>query len=413
MAFKATNNTFADLAVIDRLKSVNSFLKEIESIVDFDKLKPILSKNGIGNKSAVGVKAYPNTTMFKILMLQKFYNLSDKAVEESLYTNLLFMSFTGISLEDNVPDDTTICRFRNSLIDNQLHDKLFININKQLSEQGLIVNTGKAILIDATLIKSENNKVKNKSKDIRTEDNLKTDDLNKELDIEIEQELAKDSPSSKKVTRLIKKKEYHSKTLKNKELDQMQGIDSKDIAVSQKIIMQNEDSYDQDNKIDQEVRTGYQAGKKEYATGYKAHIAVDEKSGAILKPTVTFANTSDISTVEGFIESIKGIESLYADKAYKSEKIDQLLETKGITNNICKKETKNMSKQNRTEQREAEKPKHKVRSKVEHGFARIKREMKGHTTRFTGLVRNSMNFTITCIAANLKLFAHQQQRLER
>ena len=74
-----------------------------------------------------GVKAYDNVLMFKILLLQKYYNLSDKAVEEALYTNILFMKFVGLSLEDNAPDDTTICRFRNSLIKNSL---LYLNLGE-------------------------------------------------------------------------------------------------------------------------------------------------------------------------------------------------------------------------------------------------------------------------------------------
>ncbi len=54
------------------------------------------------------MKAYDNVMMFKIVLLQKYYNLSDKAVEESLCVNLLFMKFTGSGIEESVPDDATI-----------------------------------------------------------------------------------------------------------------------------------------------------------------------------------------------------------------------------------------------------------------------------------------------------------------
>ena len=63
--------------------------------------------------------------------------------------------------------------------------------------------------------------------------------------------------------------------------------------------------------------------------------------------------------------------------------------------------------------REEEKPKHRIRAKVEHSFALIKTQMKQSTTKFIGLVRNNMNFTITCLAANLKLFAHKQIRMRK
>lgn len=70
--------------------------------------------------------------MFKILLIQKFYNLSDKKAEQGLNVNLLYLRFVGMSTEDLAPDSTTIGRFRNSLIKNKLYDKLFENVNKQL-----------------------------------------------------------------------------------------------------------------------------------------------------------------------------------------------------------------------------------------------------------------------------------------
>ena len=72
-----------------------------------------------------------------------------------------------------------------------------------------------------------------------------------------------------------------------------------------------------------------------------------------------------------------------------------------------------MSDEDRKNQREDEKPKHKVRAKVEHSFALIKTQMQQSKTRFIGLLRNNMNFTITCVAANLKLFAHKRIRAQK
>ena len=72
-----------------------------------------------------------------------------------------------------------------------------------------------------------------------------------------------------------------------------------------------------------------------------------------------------------------------------------------------------MIDKDRIKLREEEKSKHKIRAKVEHSFALIKTQMKQSTTRFIGLVRNNMNFTITCIAANLKLFTHKKIRAQK
>jgi IS5 family transposase len=249
LAFKDTSNTFSDIAVTSRLEKVNSFLKQIDSIIDFEKLRPILNKNGIGTKNIVGVKAYDNVLMFKVLLLQKYYNLSDKAVEEALCINLLFMSFVGISLEHSVPDDTTICRFRNSLLKNKLYDKLFDHINKQLEDKKLIAKRGKSVLVDATLIKSENTQIKNKSIEQRKEDKPKVQTHNDKLDVLLEEELKSKKPSKKKIKSLLKAKEYNSRTLKNKEIDDEQKIDTTKIKTSQDIIENEEDSYNHMKKM--------------------------------------------------------------------------------------------------------------------------------------------------------------------
>ena len=414
MAFKQSSNSFTDSVADARIEYIDSFLKELDNIIDFNKLRPILKKNGIGSKNICGVKAYDSVMMFKILLLQKFYDLSDEKAEQGVNVNLLYMRFVGLSLDELAPDSTTIGRFRNSLIKNRLYDKLFDNVNKQLENAGLIATGGKDVLIDATLSISNNNTIKNKNKEQKSETRKKIEADNKAIDMLIQEELEKKKPSPKKVSRLMKKKAYNSKTLKNEELDEIQDIDTKDIQTSKDIIEKEEDSYDHKNKVDKDIRTGYQAGKKQYATGYKNHIATDAESGAILKPITTFANTSDISTIDTFVEELgSDIKSLGADKAYKSQAVDELLKEKEIENNVCLKETNKMSDEARKNQREDEKPKHKVRAKVEHTFALIKTIMKQSHTRFTGLLRNNLNFTITCIAANLKLFAHKKIKAQK
>lgn len=51
MAFRNSNQSFSDLSVDTRLEHIDSFLKEIDNIINFNKLRPILNKNGIGTKN--------------------------------------------------------------------------------------------------------------------------------------------------------------------------------------------------------------------------------------------------------------------------------------------------------------------------------------------------------------------------
>ena len=413
MAFKDTNNTFSDIAITSRLQKVNSFLKEIDSIINFEKLRSILNKNGRGGRNATGSPAYDNVLMFRILLVQKYYNLSDQSMEDALYVNLLFIRFVGLSLEDSVPDESTIGRFRNSLLKNKLDDKLFNAVNKQLEDNNFIAKEGKSVLVDASLIKSENTQINNKTKEQKSVDKIEVQTTNNKLDIQINEELKEKKPSKKKIKKLLNAKEYNSRTMKNAGLDILQNIDTKDVKTSIEIIENEEDSYNNKSKIDTEIRIGYQSSKKQYTQGYKVHIASDEASGLILKASTTFANTSDIDVLKPFIESIPDVKAYYADKAYKSKEIDELLESKDIENMICLKEKQTMSDEDRKAQREDEKQKHKIRAKVEHRFADLKVQMKGGTTRFIGLVRNNMNFIISCMAANLRLIAYRQMNLRK
>ena len=407
MAFRESMGSFSDLSVDKRLENVTSFLKEIESVIDFKKLRPILSKNGIGTKNSCGNKAYDSLIMFKILLLQKFYALSDEEAELAVKTNILYMSFTGLSLDDPSPDASTIGRFRQSLMANKLYDELFNSVNKQLEDKGLMFRSGRTIIVDATLIQSDNISITKASKDERSEKAKKIDALNAKIDEEIQIELAKPKPSSKKISRLLKKKEHNSRTLKNSEIDEKHAVDSKELETSRDIINHEKDSYNHKDRHDKEVRTGKHSSRVEYITGYKHHVAVDATSGLIADVTTTFANTPESATLEGFIDTLNA-DTTYADKAYASKEIDTMLEEKKVVNKICQKETKGMSDEEKHIHRENQKPISKVRAKVEHAIGTFKFEMKHKKARYIGLLRNHIDFVFLALASNLKTLAHRQ-----
>jgi len=122
------------------------------------------------NNNPMGEKAWPPLVMFKILLLQSFYNLSDPACEKQLARDLLFRRFVNLSLTDPVPDHSTIWRFRNTLNKNGILQKLLDNINHQLNSQGLIIKNGQASIIDATVIQAKNNRPNKNAKGENTQD---------------------------------------------------------------------------------------------------------------------------------------------------------------------------------------------------------------------------------------------------
>jgi len=100
--------------------------------------------------------------MFKILILQRYYNLSDDQTEYQINDRMSFMRFLNLRISDDIPDSKTIWHFTERLTDLELVKDLFALFGKQLEELGLIVNEGK--IIDASFVeapKQRNGKDKN------------------------------------------------------------------------------------------------------------------------------------------------------------------------------------------------------------------------------------------------------------
>ena len=65
---------------------------------------------------------------------------------------LSWRRFVGLGLQDAVPDETTLVRFRQRLRAHGLHENLLALVNRQLQTQGLILKT--CTLVDATLLQA-------------------------------------------------------------------------------------------------------------------------------------------------------------------------------------------------------------------------------------------------------------------
>jgi IS5 family transposase len=77
--------------------------------------------------------------------------LSDPGVEDAIYDRNSFQKFLSIDiLTESVPDETTICNFRNLLHKHALFEKILVTINEHLERKGLLMKEGTAV--DATLI---------------------------------------------------------------------------------------------------------------------------------------------------------------------------------------------------------------------------------------------------------------------
>ena len=124
------------------------FLMRINQLIDFSPIEKALE----GLYKQGGRPAYPPLVLFKILLLERFYNLSDVQVVQHLRYNFLFMKFVGITLSDDPPDDTTLVKFRNRIENAKILSNGLYYINRQLEKRGLIIKQG--AVIDGTLIQA-------------------------------------------------------------------------------------------------------------------------------------------------------------------------------------------------------------------------------------------------------------------
>lgn len=138
-------STFLDLI---KQSPRGSILDEISGLIDWGivgrKLKRILLM------SKMGRPAYDPLKMFRLLLLQRLYDLSDPEMEHQLYDRLSFRRFCGFGMSEALPDETTICRFRLSLLGKT--ESLFDLILDQIDRQGLLLRKG--TLIDASIIQA-------------------------------------------------------------------------------------------------------------------------------------------------------------------------------------------------------------------------------------------------------------------
>jgi IS5 family transposase len=85
----------------------------------------------------------------KCFILQSIYNLSDPRLEKEIADRRSFQIFLGLNSSDSIPDETTICRYRELFATLELDKKLFSEFNKQLTELKFIL--GKGTIVDATI----------------------------------------------------------------------------------------------------------------------------------------------------------------------------------------------------------------------------------------------------------------------
>ena len=122
-----------------------------EAVLDWLKLEQIMA--GI-YASKTGRPSYPLLTLLRASLLGIWYRLSDAELAQTLFRDLLFRKFCHLELGGDVPDASTIGRFRQKLVEHDLWEVLLGEVNGQLEHKHIIMTEGRINIIDATPVEA-------------------------------------------------------------------------------------------------------------------------------------------------------------------------------------------------------------------------------------------------------------------
>ena len=344
----------------ERLKALSAAgdpLERLRAAVDFEVFRAdIEAALDHGDRSRGGRPPYDAVLMFRILVLQTLYTLSDDQTEYQLRDRLSFMRFAGLSLHDDVPDAKTVWLFREQLTRAGVLERLFARFDQLLHARGYLAMGGQ--IIDATVIEARRPRL--------TKDEKAT---------------LRDGGTppgwSKARTRQI----------------------------------------DRDGRWT--IRRGKKApppeGAQRQATseiavpifGYKNHVGIDRAHGFIRRYTVTHAARHDGSQFAAVLDAANTASDVWADTAYRSQANLDLLARRRLVAQFQRAKPRgkpipsHIARGNATRAR--------VRSRVEHVFAATKVRM-GLIVRTIGLARATAKITLANLAYNLTRFAWIQRR---
>jgi IS5 family transposase len=151
----------------NRLEKLGNPLVELEQAIDWEGFRQILeTAQHKERKSNAGAPAKDVVMMFKGLVIQNLYGLSDEQLEYQIEDRRSFQSFLGLSKHQRAPDQKTFWAFRNRLSALELIESLFEQFSSQLNNAGYLARKGQ--IIDASLVpapiqrnsREENGKIK-------------------------------------------------------------------------------------------------------------------------------------------------------------------------------------------------------------------------------------------------------------
>ena len=168
MRNKNSRGLFDDQFRLEKISKLKDPLEKLNRYIKWEDFRSIIDQAFIETEPSLGGRPpFDRVMMFKVLVLQKMYNLSDDKTEYQILDRFSFSRFLGIDLCDAVPDAKTIWHFREQLKNHSIFDRLFEFLREKIKNAQLIMNDGS--IVDARIIevpkqrnsRDENGQIKN------------------------------------------------------------------------------------------------------------------------------------------------------------------------------------------------------------------------------------------------------------
>lgn len=343
----------------ERLKVLSSMgdpLERLSKVIDFELFRCDLEQGlDLTQGGAKGGRPpYDAVLMFKVLLLQTLYNLSDDQVEYQIKDRLSFMRFLRLHIAEKVPDAKTVWLYRERLTKAGVMDKVFSSFDVMLKDQGYLAMGGQ--IVDASIISAPRQRMTKPEKEDIKEGKIPQNWKTKPA------KLAQKDRDARWVVKYSAVK------------DECQGVN---LAIP--------------------------------LYGYKNHISTDKRFGFIRKYHVTDASKYDGKLFSKIIDLNNTARVVWGDTAYRSKENLEYLSQRGLTSRLHRKKSKgkpmpkNISRGNNT--------KSKIRSKVEHVFAVQKGPM-NLFIRTIGIARATTKLSLANLVYNMKRLIFWERQLE-
>lgn len=144
---------FDDHFLLEKLTKLGDPLEKLNKHIDWRIFETPIEKafqNEAKDLTKGGRPPYNKTMLFKALVIQSLYNLSDEQLEFQIVDRASFKRFLGLKKSDKVPDQNTFWLFREQLIEKEVVEELFKTFNEALDKLGLFAQEGK--MVDASFV---------------------------------------------------------------------------------------------------------------------------------------------------------------------------------------------------------------------------------------------------------------------